>query len=355
MPVDEKSITSEVLDNTLVREIYPEIKVLSEPKMGKVRTVYDIGDQRMIMISSDNLSTHDVVHKRQVYGKGANLDAISEYYFKATEHIVSNHLVETIASNVWLVQKAEPILVEMVFRKYLTGSGWRDYIKKNGPEKGSEFCGVELRPGYRKNEILDEVIFTPTGKGIVGDFDIPEFQGMDPEIDDPKITIEIIKANYRVFGLRKPEDLDYIMGKAFALYSFIHKDLEEKGHLLADTKWEFGYLSDGRIALIDECVTPDSSRFWKASDYKFNPEKNEFTIVQDDKQHFRDYVESLGLQAVERKDELAAHIMDDNVLRQGVVKYCNIREEITGTLPGITNFSRKDAVLKALGDAGFLR
>ncbi len=355
MPIDKRLITREVLNNTLAREVYSEVEVVAEPKMGKVRTVYDLEDERMIMISSDNLSTHDVVHKRQVYGKGANLDAISEYYFKATEHIVPNHLIETLAPNVWLVQRAEPILVEMVFRKYLTGSGWRDYSKKNGPEKGSEFCGVELRPGYRRNEILDEVIFTPTGKGIAGDFNIPEFQGLDPEIDDPNITIDIIRTNYKIFGLRKPEDLDYVMEKAFALYNFIHEDLEKKGHLLADTKWEFGYMPDGGIALIDECVTPDSSRFWKANDYLFNPEKNEFTIVQDDKQHFRDYVEKLGLQTADMKAELAAHVMDDEVLKQGVVKYCNIREEIAGTLPVITTYPRKEAVLSALSDAGFLR
>lgn len=355
MPIDEKLITKEVLNNTLAREVYPEVKVVSEPKMGKVRTVYDLGDERMIMISSDNLSTHDVVHKRRVYGKGENLDAISRYYFETTKHIVPNHLIETLAPNVWLVQKARPILVEMVFRKYLTGSGWRDYKKNNGPAAGSEFCGVELRPGYRKNEILDEVIFTPTGKGIAGDFNIPEFKGMDPEIDDPKITIDIIRRNYKKFGLEKPEDLDYVMEKAFALYKFIHKDLEGKGHLLADTKWEFGYMPDGSIALIDECVTPDSSRFWKGGNYAFNPAKNKFTVVQDDKQHFRDYVEGLGLQAVERKAELAAHMMDDEVLRQGVVKYCNIRETIAGTLPVITTDPGKDAVLAALSNAGFLR
>ncbi|MEA1910517.1 MAG: phosphoribosylaminoimidazolesuccinocarboxamide synthase [Spirochaetota bacterium] len=178
---------------------------------------------------------------------------------------------------------------------------------------------------------------------------------MDPETDDPKITIDIIRRNYKTFGLKKTEDLDRVMEKAFELYAFIHEDLGSKGHLLADTKWEFGYMPDGSIALIDECVTPDSSRFWKVKDYLFNPEKNEFTIVQDDKQHFRDYVENLGLQAVERKSELAAHMMADRVLRQGVVKYCNIREEITGTLPVITIDPRKDAVLSVLNDAGFLK
>lgn len=178
---------------------------------------------------------------------------------------------------------------------------------------------------------------------------------MDPETDDPKITIDIIRRNYKTFGLKKTEDLDRVMEKAFELYAFIHEDLGSKGHLLADTKWEFGYMPDGSIALIDECVTPDSSRFWKAKEYLFNPEKNVFTIVQDDKQHFRDYVEGLGLQAVERKAELAAHFMDDEVLRQGVAKYCNIREEIAGTLPEITTDFRKEAVLAALSDGGFLK
>ncbi len=294
MPIDEKLITQEVLNNTLAREVYPEVKVVAAPKMGKVRTVYDLGDERIIMISSDNLSTHDVVHKRQVYGKGENLDTISEHYFTATEHIVPNHLIETLAPNVWLVQKARPILVEMVFRKYLTGSGWKEYQQKKGQEEGCEFCGVPLRPGYRKNEILDEVIFTPTGKGVAGDFDIPEFRGLNPETDDPKITIDIIRTNYKAFGLVKPEDLDEIMEKAFALYDFIHEDLGGKGHLLADTKWEFGYMPDGSISIIDECVTPDSSRFWTSDDYSFNPVENEFKIVQDDKQHFRDYIEKLG-------------------------------------------------------------
>ncbi|MDA3940107.1 MAG: phosphoribosylaminoimidazolesuccinocarboxamide synthase [Spirochaetia bacterium] len=355
MPIDEKLITRGVLDNTLAREVYPELRVAAEPKMGKVRTVYDLGDERMIMISSDNLSTHDVVHRRLVYGKGENLDAISGYYFGASRHIVSNHLIEVLAPNVWLVQKASPILVEMVFRKYLTGSGWKDYKRENGPEEGSEFCGVELRPGYRKNEMLDGIIFTPTGKGQVKDFDIPEFRGLDPETDDPKITIEIIRKNFRKFGLRKPEDLDYIMEKAFSLYSFIYEDLLRKGYLLVDTKWEFGYMPDGTIALIDECVTPDSSRFWAAGDYVFNPVKKEFNIIQEDKQHFRDYIESLGLQNPERKTELANHMMDDEVLRQGVVKYCNIREIISGTLPKITIDSKKAAVLAVLSDAGFLK
>ena len=355
MPVDEKLITSEVLNNTLISEIYPQVNFVNKPKMGKVRTVYDLGDGHMIMISSDNLSTHDVVHRRQVYAKGENLDAISSKYFEKTGKIIQNHYIKTLAPNIWIVKKAKPILIEMVFRKYLTGSGWKEYKKANGPEKGTEFCGILLKPGLCKNQMLEEVIFTPTAKGKVKDFKIPEFQGLNPENDDPKLTVDIIKKNHRAFNLRKSEDLDILIESAYDLYDFIYSDLKSKGYLLADTKWEFGYFSDGSIGLIDECVTPDSSRFWKSSEYKFNPDKNEFTVYQEDKQHFRDYIESLGLHTPDKKKELANHWMDDEVLKQGVIKYCNIREVITGTLPKITTIPKKKIVLKALAYAGYLK
>ena len=355
MAINEKLITPEIMDNTLKKEVYPEIDVVTEPKMGKVRIVYDVKSNKLVMKASDDLSTHDVVHKRQVYGKGENLNAISSFYFEKTKHIVGNHFIESLAPNTWLVEKAEPILVEMVFRKYITGSGWKAYDKANGQEQGTEFCGASLRPGYRKNEMLDDVIFTPTAKGQVKDFPIPEFKGLDPETDDPKLTVDTIRKNYKAFGLRKPEDLDNVVDIAFRLYDCIHSDLESKGYLLADTKWEFGYFPDGSIGVIDECVTPDSSRIWSKSLYTFNPEKNEFTIVQDDKQHFRDYVESKGLHTPDKKKELAEHWMDDNILRGGIVKYCNIREIITGTPTEITTEPRKEVVLEALASGGYLK
>ena len=355
MPVDANLITPEVLKNTLRQEVYPEVDIVpgTTPKMGKVRTVYDVGCEELIMISSDNLSTHDIVHKRQVHTKGANLDAISAYYFNMTKGIVPNHLFDTLAPNVWVVEKVDPILVEMVFRQYLTGSGWKAYAKENGPEQGMVFCGVPLRAGYRKNERLDALAFTPTAKGQVKDFNIPEFAGMNPEEDDPKLTVAAIRANYQAFGLRTPEDLDMIMEAAPRLYAAIHADLQSKGQLLADTKWEFGYSPDGRIMLIDECVTPDSSRFWDAAEYRFDPEKGEFHIVQGDKQPFRDYIEALGLQ--NDKVALAEHWMANDVLRAGVKRYCDMRETITGTTAQITTEPRKELVLAALSDEGYLR
>ena len=122
---------------------------------------------------------------------------------------------------------------------------------------------------------------------------------------------------------------------------------------MADTKWEFGYLADGSIGLIDECVTPDSSRFWNKEKYKFDSGKSEFAIVQDDKQHFRDYIEKLGLH--KDKKALAEHWMDDQVLKEGVIKYCNIRETITGTLPEITTAPRKEIILETLAKGGYLK
>lgn len=355
MPIDEKLITPEVLNNTLIQEIYPEIKVIREPKTGKVRVVYPISENMLLMMSSDNLSTHDVVHKRQVYGKGANLDAISSFYFDKTRSIIQNHFVQNIAPNTWLVERAEQIMIEMVFRKTITGSLWKGYAKADGPEEGMEFCGVQIRPGYRKNEMLDAVISTPTAKGQVKDFAIPEFKGLDPEADDPKLTADIIRKNYKAFGLKKPEDYDQLEHIGFALYDSIGVDLDSKGAIMADTKWEFGYSHSGRIILIDECVTPDSSRIWLKDKYVFNEEKNEFTIVQEDKQEFRDHIESIGLEAKARKTELAQYSMPDDVMKRGVIKYCNIRERITGTQLVITTDPMKEAVLEVLDGRGYLK
>jgi phosphoribosylaminoimidazole-succinocarboxamide synthase len=352
MPINPELITPEIMNNTVKREVYPEIQVVAEPKNGKVRTVYYPGQEHLLQITSDNLSTHDVVHKRQVYAKGDNVNAISAFYFNETFHIIANHFIDAVAPNTWLTWKAKPILVEMVFRKYLTGSGWDTYKKNNGPEEGMLFCGASFRPGYRKNEMLDDITFTPTAKGQVKDFDIPEFRGLDPEADDPKIDIEMIRRNYKAFGLRQPEHLDQIIESGFKLYRFISADLEKKGHLLADTKWEFGYLQDGTIALIDECVTPDSSRFWKKEEYVFNPVEPEFTIISSDKQHFRNHVEALKLH--ENKAALAQYWMPDNVMREGIVKYCDIREAITGTLAEISARNRKEEILDRLASAGYL-
>lgn len=351
MPIDEALLTQEVLDNTLVREVLSEVRVVpgTFPKMGKVRTVYDLGAY-LLMISSDNLSTHDVVHRRQVYGKGENLDAISAYFFNATKGIIPNHYAATLGPNAWLVRKAQPIMVEMVLRAFLTGSGWKDYANAQGPEKGMVLCGNQLRPGYCRNEKLDQLIVTPTTKGPARDFAVPELAGIDK--DDASISLAAIRANYQAFGLRRPEDLDIIVDASLKLYGFINFELAATGNILADTKWEFGYLADGTIALIDECVTPDSSRFWSVADYQWNPAKSEFTAVQHDKQPFRDHIERLGLH--KDKAALARYEMPWEEIRAGVKRYGDMRELITGTPMLITTEPVKERLLAALGAKGYL-
>ncbi|MCX6742422.1 MAG: phosphoribosylaminoimidazolesuccinocarboxamide synthase [Candidatus Pacearchaeota archaeon] len=359
MPIDEALLTPDILDNTLARDTFTKVRIVpgTTPKMGKVRTVYDIGkkegDGLLLMVSSDNLSTHDVVHPRRVYGKGENLDAISSHFFELTSGIIPNHYLETIGPNAWIVRRAEPILVEMVLRAYLTGSGWKAYLQAEGPDKGVNFCGVPLRPGYCKNARLDSVIITPTAKGQAKDFPIPEFAGLNPEKDDPPITLDMIRRNYQAFGLRKPEDLDVITNAARKLYQLINRELLATGNLLADTKWEFGYLPDGSIALIDECVTPDSSRFWSAEEYRYDPSKNLFVAVQRDKQHFRDYIEMLKLHL--DKDLLSKYWMPDEVIRTGVKLYGDMREAITGTQMLITTDPVRERVIAALDKRGMLK
>jgi phosphoribosylaminoimidazole-succinocarboxamide synthase len=361
MPLDEALLTPEVLNNTLARQVFPEVRIVpgTAPKMGKVRTVYDIGKKGggdlLLMVSSDNLSTHDVVHKRRVYGKGGNLDEISSHFFElAWEALhLSNHYIETVGPNAWIVQKAQPILVEMVLRACLTGSGWKAYEKADGPRTGMDFCGVHLRPGYHKNERLDQVIVTPTAKGQVKDFPTLKFPGLGSEDDDPPVTLDMIRNNYQAFGLREQEDLDIIVDDARRLYDFISKKLAATGNLLADTKWEFGYLSDGTIALIDECVTPDSSRFWSLEHYKYDPEKGLFIAVQHDKQPFRDHIEELGLH--KDKARLAAYEMPYEEIRKGVIRYGDMREAITGTKMLITTDPVRERVIAALDKRGMLK
>jgi len=199
---------------------------------------------------------------------------------------------------------------------------------------------------------LDEIIFTPTTKRPVRDFQIPEFKDIDQEKEDLQITMNTIKNNYEAFGLRKKEDIDTLVDAGFELYDFINADLESKGFLLADTKWEFGYFSDGTLGLIDGCVTSDSSRFWNKKEYKFDSNKNEFSILQGDKQPFRDYIERLGLH--ENKAALAEHWIDDQVIREGVIRYCNMRKIITGTQTNITAHPKKRLILETLRNKSYL-
>lgn len=244
-------------------------------RKGKVREVYDLGEN-LLIVASDRISAFDVIMNEIVPEKGKILNQISTYWLKETKQIVENHLVSDTATEhpslleyadylngrSMIVKKAKPLPVEFIVRGYIAGSGWKSY-----QENGS-ICGVELPEGLVKYGRLEEPIFTPSTKADEG--------------HDENITYE------QCCEILGTELTDKLKKVSIDLYNFGSKKLEEEGVLLADTKFEFGELEDGSIILIDEALTPDSSRMWLAEDYEPGKEPTNY-----DKQILRDYLESL--------------------------------------------------------------
>ena len=245
---------------------------------GKVRDIYDLGDT-LLLITSDRISAFDFVLGSGIPDKGRVLTQLSEFWFEATRHIVSHHLITTdvaaypdelqthadvLAGRSMLARKTTPVQVECVARGYLAGSGWKDY------KATRTVCGVALPAGLRECDRLPEPIFTPATKAQDGahDLNISEEEaarlvGTDLMRTLKRLTLEI-----------------YAFGAAHAA---------TRGLILADTKFEFGLLPDGSILLIDEAMTPDSSRYWPADGYEPGRPQPSF-----DKQYVRDYLEAIG-------------------------------------------------------------
>jgi phosphoribosylaminoimidazole-succinocarboxamide synthase len=242
---------------------------------GKVREVFDLGD-RLLLVATDRLSAFDVVFREGIPGKGRVLTRLSVLWFRATEHLAPNHLVSDavdglglapehaalLAGRSMVVRRARRIDVECVVRGYLSGSAWKEY-----QQQGSA-CGIRLPAGLRFNERLPEPIFTPAWKHDVG--------------HDENISFAELEARVGAERARELRD------RSLALYRFAAERLREAGILLADTKFEFGEV-DGRLTLIDEVFTPDSSRFWPEDRYRVGE-----PIDSLDKQPLRDYVVSIG-------------------------------------------------------------
>lgn len=259
-------------------EIYKtELKNLKKIKSGKVRELYDLGDE-LLLVATDRISAFDVVMNEVVPEKGQILTQISKYWFERTKHIIDNHIVNADDSEFpedvkeyyhilhrrsLVVKKASTLPVEFIVRGYITGSGWKSY-KKSG-----EINGIKLPEGLKEFQQLPEPIFTPTTKAEEG--------------HDEPITFDEC-AN--IIGEERANKLKDISIK---LYEFAHKHLNEQGIILADTKFEFGETENGEIILIDEVLTPDSSRFWLKENYE--PGKKQ---VQFDKQILRDYLETVN-------------------------------------------------------------
>ena len=260
-------------------------------KRGKVRDLYDLGD-KLLIVSTDRLSAFDVVLPDGIPHKGEALNLLSAFWFKKTERIVPNHLIEVVDSRTVLVKKTEPVKVEFVVRGYLYGSAWEKH------RNGKAICGVKLPFGMKKAEKLLEPILTPTTKADVG--------------HDIELT---------------PEQVDKFIGRKLAteieecslnIFEAASRKAEEKGIIIADTKFEFGVLN-GSLILIDEILTPDSSRFWPKGQYKIGVDQPSF-----DKQYVRDYLTSIGW----NKQPPAPHL-PESVITETSRRYIEAYEKLT--------------------------
>lgn len=243
---------------------------------GKVRDVYQIDESTLLFVATDRISAFDCVMPNQIPLKGQILTQLSSFWFEKLNETVRNHLIstefkdlpETIRTHTelqgrsMLVKKALVFPVECVVRGYLEGSGWKDY------QNSGKVCGHRLREGLKQCEKLDQALFTPATKSK---------SGHDENIDFARF--EEIVGTETAHKLRELSFEIYLQASVYA---------ESKGIIIADTKFEFGKLDDGEIILVDEVLTPDSSRFWEASDYFPGRAQKSF-----DKQFVREYLESL--------------------------------------------------------------
>ena len=268
-----------------------ELSGIEKFKSGKVREVYDLGDQ-YLFIASDRISAFDCVMPNGIPNKGQVLNMISKFWFDRTGDIVKNHMISTDVNDLpaelkkhtdllkgrsMLVQKAELLPVECIVRGYLIGSGWKEY------QKSGTIGGMPLRAGYVMAGKLDEPIFTPSTKADEG--------------HDENISIDQMKEIVGEELGRKLIDVSLKLYKTAADYALT------KGIIIADTKFEFGMVGD-ELILIDEVLTPDSSRFWPADTYQ--PGSSPFSF---DKQYVRDYLETLDWNKTPPAPELPAEIV----------------------------------------------
>jgi phosphoribosylaminoimidazole-succinocarboxamide synthase len=249
---------------------------LAPHRQGKVRDLYDVGDA-LLMVATDRISAFDYVLGSGIPDKGKVLTQLSAFWFDYTRNIVANHVIETdagrfpptlrrhadiLAGRSMLVRKTDPVPIECVARGYLSGSGWKDYVATG------TVCGIQLPAGLRESDKLPQPIFTPATKATSGhDINISEADAA---------------------GIVGAALLDRLKSLTLALYAAGAEHAERCGILLADTKFEFGLLPDGEVLLIDEVMTPDSSRYWPKDQY--NPGRAQPSF---DKQFVRDYLEQI--------------------------------------------------------------
>jgi phosphoribosylaminoimidazole-succinocarboxamide synthase len=276
---------------------------------GKVRDVFGLPDGRLLMVATDRLSAFDVVLPDPIPGKGEMLCQVSNFWFGKTAHLVPNHLTHTPVSSVLpagvdpalyekrsvVVKKLKPVPVEAIARGYLIGSGWKDY------QRSGELCGIPLPPGLQLAQQLPEPIFTPSTKAAVGDH------------DENVSFHEVENRIGRELAARVRE-------ATLAIYRFAAAYALEKGIIIADTKFEFGLDEAGVLHVMDEMLTPDSSRFWPADSYVVGTSPPSY-----DKQYVRDYLETLDWGKTYPGPELPPEVVAGT--RK---KYAEAFERITG-------------------------
>ncbi|MDR2216685.1 MAG: phosphoribosylaminoimidazolesuccinocarboxamide synthase [Nevskiaceae bacterium] len=286
---------------------------LTRIHQGKVRDVYAIDGQRLLIVATDRLSAFDVVLPDPIPGKGVVLNQISNFWFGLTSHIIPNHLLPVPLASVLpnaadlpmlegrsvVARRLKALPVEAVVRGYLIGSGWKDY------QATGAVCGITLPAGLRQAEKLPQVLFTPATKAAVGDH-------------DENISYAEVE---RLIG---PALAARVRDSAIALYRFASEHAAQRGILIADTKFEFGLDTDGTLYLIDEALTPDSSRFWPMESYRVGISPPSF-----DKQYVRDYLETLDWNKCAPGPRLPAEVIEHTAQ-----KYREALRLITGPAAG---------------------
>ncbi len=243
---------------------------------GKVRDIYVVDEQRLLIVQTDRLSAFDVILPTPVPGKGQVLTALSNFWFHRLAHIIPNHLLpeddpaelvatdehDQVAERAFVARRLKPLPIEAIARGYLAGSGWKEY------QRTGSICGVALPPGLREAEQLPQPIFTPSTKAPAGTHDE---------------NIAFAEAE-KILGATYAQQ---VRDKAIELYTEAARYARSRGIIIADTKFEFGTDHTGRLYLIDEALTPDSSRFWPVAEYRVGNNPPSF-----DKQYVRDWLEA---------------------------------------------------------------
>ena len=261
---------------------------------GKVRDVFDLGDGHLLIVATDRLSAFDVVLPDPIPGKGEMLCQISNFWFGETAHLMRNHLTGIDVASVLpagvdpalyakravVTKKLKPVPVEAIARGYLIGSGWKDY------QRTGRVSGIQLPDGLRQAEQLPQPVFTPSTKAAVGDH--------DENIDFDTVV--------RTIGADLAEQ---VREATLRLYAFARDYAARRGIILADTKFEFGTDADGRLYVMDEMLTPDSSRYWPADEYEVGTSPPSY-----DKQFVRDYLETLDWDKTPPGPKLPAEVIE---------------------------------------------